>query len=249
MDFRGRVESFEDADLRYEELSRRREAGELDQSEFEAEVQQLMVRDDGGTWWAKLGEAGEWRYRDGGDWVPGTPPGREAPESHQKTEAMAVVPEQTSAGGKKRRFPLWIPLVALLGVLLLVGVVLLTTLSPLLQGDQGSAPQGESGAAMGSSESDASGPEAGVAFQEVFVHRATPENISSNSTYIDDPLTNENPEAVLIVTQNWNPGGEGGTYNDHAVGVWYDSSRQQWAIFNQDREPMTEEAAFNVAVR
>ncbi|MCA1740779.1 MAG: hypothetical protein LC740_18750, partial [Actinobacteria bacterium] len=58
---------------------------------------------------------------------------------------------------------------------------------------------------------------------------------------------NGNPNAVLYVTQNWNPGGrEGGTYNDHPVGVWYDTNREKWAIFNQDRAAIPEGAAFNV---
>ena len=82
----------------------------------------------------------------------------------------------------------------------------------------------------------------------VFVHRATPENISANSTYLDNPLTNNNPNVILYVTQNFNPEGEGGTYNGHPIGVWYDSDVQRWAIFNQDREPMPVGAAFNVAV-
>lgn len=81
-----------------------------------------------------------------------------------------------------------------------------------------------------------------------FVHRATPENVSYNSTYIDDPRTNDRPDAVLSVTQNWNPGGSGGTYNDHPVGVWYDDGAKKWAIFNQDRAAMPVEAAFNVTV-
>ncbi|WP_047866019.1 DUF7452 domain-containing protein [Rubrobacter aplysinae] len=82
----------------------------------------------------------------------------------------------------------------------------------------------------------------------VFVHRVTPENNSANSTYLDNPLTNGNPAVVVVVTQSWNPGGQGGTYNDHSVGVWYDASRDRWAIFNQDREPMPDDAAFNVLV-
>ena len=82
----------------------------------------------------------------------------------------------------------------------------------------------------------------------VLVHRATPENISANSTYLDNPQTNDEPNVILYVTQNWNPGGDTGTYNDHPIGVWYDSSTQRWAIFNQDREAMPEGAAFNVAV-
>lgn len=82
----------------------------------------------------------------------------------------------------------------------------------------------------------------------VFVHRATPESISSNSTYLDNRLINGNAGAILSVTQNWNPEGDGGTYNDHSVGVWYDDAAARWAIFNEDRAPMPEGAAFNVVV-
>lgn len=82
----------------------------------------------------------------------------------------------------------------------------------------------------------------------MFVHRATPESTSENTTYLDDPLTNGEPGAFLIATQNWNPGEDGGTYNDHSVGVWYDSGREQWAIFNQDLAAMPENAAFNIVV-
>ncbi len=81
-----------------------------------------------------------------------------------------------------------------------------------------------------------------------FVQRATPDNISRNSTYIDDSRTNGRLDAILSVTQSWNPEGEGGTYNDHPVGVWYDAGAEQWAIFNQDRAAMPEGAAFNVTV-
>ncbi len=82
----------------------------------------------------------------------------------------------------------------------------------------------------------------------MFVHRATPENTSANSTYLDDPLADGNPSAVLHVTQNWNPGDGDGVYNDHPVGVWYDTAREKWAVFNQDRAPIPDGAAFNVIV-
>lgn len=79
-----------------------------------------------------------------------------------------------------------------------------------------------------------------------FVHVATAANITSNWTTIDHPLTNGNPNALLLVTPNWNPGGLGGTYNNHPIGVWYTGS--QWAIFNQDRASVPPGAAFNVLV-
>ena len=80
------------------------------------------------------------------------------------------------------------------------------------------------------------------------IHRATFQNSVGNSTYVDDPLTNGNPDAVLTITQNWNPGGVGNTYNDHPVGARYYADERQWVIFNRDREPMPVGAAFNVVV-
>ena len=54
--------------------------------------------------------------------------------------------------------------------------------------------------------------------------------------------------AVLSVTPSWNPGGGGGTYVDHPVGVLYDAEEERWAILNQDLAPMTEGAAYNVSL-
>ena len=88
----------------------------------------------------------------------------------------------------------------------------------------------------------------GATLETVFIHHATPENISANSTYLDTPLTDGNPNAVLMVTHNWNPGGSSGKYNDHPIGVWYDPDRGKWAIFNQDLAAMAVGADFNVAV-
>jgi hypothetical protein len=84
--------------------------------------------------------------------------------------------------------------------------------------------------------------------EDAFVHRATPANIADNSTYVDHPSTNKNPDAVLLVTPNWNAGGGGGLYGDHPVGVRYDAEEQRWAIIYEDLAPMPEGAAFNVAL-
>jgi len=84
--------------------------------------------------------------------------------------------------------------------------------------------------------------------ESAFVHQATVENTVEDGTYLNDPLTNGNPDAVLSVTQNRNPGGVGGTYNDHPIGARYDADLQQWVIFNEDGEAMPEGAAFNVTV-
>jgi hypothetical protein len=96
---------------------------------------------------------------------------------------------------------------------------------------------------------------AGAAFKVVvpqasaaFAHRAEPSDTVGNATYLYGPATNGKPHAAVSVTQNGNPGGGEGVYNDHPVGVFYDNDVEQWAIYNRDGAPMPEGAAFNVAV-
>lgn len=79
-----------------------------------------------------------------------------------------------------------------------------------------------------------------------FVHQATASNISLHTTTVDHPLLNGNPNAIVLVTQNYNPGGVGGTYNSHPIGVYYSSGK--WRIFNQDAVNMPTNASFNVLV-
>ncbi|MCS6847109.1 MAG: hypothetical protein RMN52_05265, partial [Anaerolineae bacterium] len=81
-----------------------------------------------------------------------------------------------------------------------------------------------------------------------FLHVATSANISGHSTYIDHPALNGNPGAIFLVTQNWNPGGVGGTYNSNPIGVWYNALQNKWAVFNQNLAAMPPGAAFNVFV-
>ncbi len=80
-----------------------------------------------------------------------------------------------------------------------------------------------------------------------FVHTATIDNVVNAATVIDHPDANGNPDAVLTVTQNWNPNGtDDGVYNDHPIGVYWDGFH--WSIFNQDLDPMTMGASFNVLI-
>ena len=61
-------------------------------------------------------------------------------------------------------------------------------------------------------------------------------------------LCDGDPDAILIVTPNYNPGGLGGTLDSHPVGVYYNTSLKKWQIFHQDLQPMVDGAAFNVLV-
>jgi len=85
--------------------------------------------------------------------------------------------------------------------------------------------------------------------EAVFVHQASAANTIAHVTFINHPLTNNNPTALVLVTPNWNPGGVGGTYNNHPIGVYYDTIDNKWAIFNQDSEFIQIGAAFNVFVK
>lgn len=83
---------------------------------------------------------------------------------------------------------------------------------------------------------------------KAFVHTATAGDIEDNTTWLDHPLLNFQPNAIVLVTQNWNPGGTGGVDNDHEIGVWYSGTESKWGIFNQDNAIMPEGASFNVQI-
>jgi hypothetical protein len=76
-----------------------------------------------------------------------------------------------------------------------------------------------------------------------FIWTATSANSGADTTTIYNPMTNGNPNLILIVTQNWSPNA---VYNPHPVGVYYTGSN--WAIFNEDQAAMTLNASFNVLV-
>jgi hypothetical protein len=80
-----------------------------------------------------------------------------------------------------------------------------------------------------------------------FVHRASLLNAVGSYTYLDNRPTNGQPDAVLSVTQNWNPGDGRSVHNNHPIDTLYDATRREWAIYNRDGAPMPEGAAFNVA--
>jgi len=75
----------------------------------------------------------------------------------------------------------------------------------------------------------------------VFVHTVTAANFMGNATTLDHALLNNNPSAVIMVTQRY-----GGVYKNHEVGAWYDNGR--WKIFNQDRAALVPGTQFNVLI-
>ena len=81
-----------------------------------------------------------------------------------------------------------------------------------------------------------------------FTVTATSSNSTSDYTVVDNVLTNSSPGLLLFVTPNWNPGGSGGVYDNHPLGVFYISSQNKWAIFHQDLAAYTPNASYNVYV-
>jgi len=80
-----------------------------------------------------------------------------------------------------------------------------------------------------------------------FVHTATVANkLSANGTDIDNPMCNGDPNAILIVTQKLNPSGL--AYNNSPIGVYYNTIRSKWEIFNENSTAITTNAQFNVLV-
>jgi hypothetical protein len=79
-----------------------------------------------------------------------------------------------------------------------------------------------------------------------FTQVATASNTVGDLTIINNTLCNGDPNAILIVTPNYNPHGGPGNFWNHTVGVYYNGS--QWTIFNEDNTAMPAGPAFNVLI-
>src|SRR3712207_2446098 len=238
---------FQEAERRCAELKRRFDAGTIGVDDFNAERQRLMVQDDEGRWWCRSADNDEWNYYDGSAWVPGTPPGyQEATPEPTDSPAQTLSPSHPEdVENGRQRVSSWIPVAALAGIVL-VGIAVGWALVTNVRGGPALAEQGQLENRVDRVEGAL---EDGMLLDAAFVHHATPENITDHWTYIDHPLANDDPKAVLYVTPNWNPHGEKHTvHTPHPIGVWYHYDRGRWAIFNQDKAAMAVGAHFNVAV-
>ena len=79
-----------------------------------------------------------------------------------------------------------------------------------------------------------------------FVHEVDSSNNASNPvySYLDNPLTNNNPDANILVTPILQNSG----YFDHVQGVWYDSTAQKWVLYNEDLTAYSLGIKYNVYV-
>ena len=79
-----------------------------------------------------------------------------------------------------------------------------------------------------------------------FIHVATADNIGKPHAYattINHPQLNNNPSAIVLVTQNY---GANNIYNTSEIAVWY--TGQYWNIYNENQSKMPVGASFNVSI-
>ena len=95
----------------------------------------------------------------------------------------------------------------------------------------------------------------GLSFNVLVVPQANSQALSVkaaaptlNRMYLNNPALNANPKAKLIVTQVWNHNASTGIYNNNNIGVWYDTSKAKWAIYNESHSSMPANARFNVLI-
>lgn len=79
---------------------------------------------------------------------------------------------------------------------------------------------------------------------EQWLHRDTSTSTGNHISAINWPRIDGDTAARTLFTPHYNPGGGGGTYNDHFTGIYYFTG--QWRVFNQDFADMPQGAAFNL---
>ena len=84
--------------------------------------------------------------------------------------------------------------------------------------------------------------------RDAFVHVSGPPYDSGPASRLDHWRTVGHPEAIVFVTQKWNPGGALGGFNDQGVGVFYDGAASDWSVYQTDFSSMPDGRGFNVYV-
>ena len=83
---------------------------------------------------------------------------------------------------------------------------------------------------------------------KVALLKATKKNTSGDTAYFSNPLTNGNPDNITFATPNYDPGGQGGTYDDVQTGVWYPGGGTEEGVFNQNGSAPPVHSAYNLLI-
>jgi hypothetical protein len=73
----------------------------------------------------------------------------------------------------------------------------------------------------------------------------TVKGTSSPITYINNPVLNGNPNAIILITQQYTTSVPP---NDNATGVWYSTDSSKWAIYNENLSNIPTGSLFNVLI-
>jgi len=73
-------------------------------------------------------------------------------------------------------------------------------------------------------------------------------NTEGDKVFLDFPGANANERAAVYVTATFFPHGQSPIYNDHSVGVGFDTVRARWYIENEDGAPIPLGLIFNVKI-
>ena len=79
-----------------------------------------------------------------------------------------------------------------------------------------------------------------------FLQKANTENVRNNEMLLDHPAINGNSNSKFTITQNWNPDGIGGIYNQSEIGKRFDTSMGKWVLINQSGATIPIGAAFTI---
>lgn len=78
-------------------------------------------------------------------------------------------------------------------------------------------------------------------------HLSTAANTTNNVTTIDHPLLNNNPEALLFISHINEIGGSEGVIPS-PIGVYYNTTLNQWAIYREDADNIPVGSVFNLFI-
>ena len=75
---------------------------------------------------------------------------------------------------------------------------------------------------------------------------ASAANIDFDGVIVDNCVLNGHPTVPFFVTTNWTAGGH--VYDPSPIGIYYNTGRAKWEIYNQTKAAMAPGTAFNVII-
>jgi hypothetical protein len=69
-----------------------------------------------------------------------------------------------------------------------------------------------------------------------------------DGTVFSNSVSNGNPDALILDTPDWNPGGKGGTASTSQTAVEYDTTASRWGVFDQNGTAAPLHSAYNVLI-